>query len=593
MIFHKKRVSYVFLSVVIILGLYFISTPTFFQSLVFGANVLINNGASSTNSRDVTLQYENYNRFSGGSFPYNDLVSYWKMDETSGSTVTDSASGYNGAAVNTSTDSSGKIGYSRAIWTTNSYISVTDKKFFGYPDLWTQMTVAGWIKPASFTAGESIFNRTNGSGNAGMSLYTDDVNGHLACKVRVKLNSGGDPIWVTAVTESSDVLATNQWNHIACTYNSDDVKIYINGTEKKSTPGGAGNMVSNPVSDPTMYIQMGKNVSTGGSINASLDEFGYWKRPLSGTEISTLYNSGNGLALPSPSTINFRVMNETTGFMSYAPSYSFDQNTKETTMRMTQGNGTKTVYAQYQEAGTWQTAVSDTITLAAATPAPNTAKTIMPLGDSITQGAESSTGGGYRQYLKGLLDGGGYTEADFIGSLTAGSFSDNQHEGHGGYLIKDVNPSPTSSDLYSNIQTWMSPSPKPDIILLMAGTNDIITPGEGTNVAQKLSDLIDLIYQYAPNTYILVASIPKIYNYQTETASYVSDVYNLVNTKHFQGFNIDFVDVYNDLTYDGTIYDDFAGATPTPDYHPDDSGYDIISRKFYSAIQGLTSVIAP
>ena len=55
--------------------------------------------------------------------------------------------------------------------------------------------------------------------------------------------------------------------------------------------------------------------------------------------------------------------------------------------------------------------------------------TIMPLGDSITKGSQSTDVNGYRRDLKDLLVSSGY-DVNFVGSLHDGTFVDKQHEGH-------------------------------------------------------------------------------------------------------------------------------------------------------------------
>ncbi|KAK3616372.1 hypothetical protein LTR56_025995 [Elasticomyces elasticus] len=82
---------------------------------------------------------------------------------------------------------------------------------------------------------------------------------------------------------------------------------------------------------------------------------------------------------------------------------------------------------------------------------------ILPLGDSITQGYQSSDGNGYRQDLLTLLAGN--NTVDYVGTLTSGT-DDNQEQGIDGATI-------------AQIQAAVAPALalRPNVVLLHAGTN--------------------------------------------------------------------------------------------------------------------------
>lgn len=87
---------------------------------------------------------------------------------------------------------------------------------------------------------------------------------------------------------------------------------------------------------------------------------------------------------------------------------------------------------------------------------------IMPTGDSITlgQGSESSTG--YREEFYKQVTAAGF-EVVFVGGEKSGTVEAVQaHEGHPGMSVEGVS---------GRIQGWMRAF-KPDVVLLMIGTND-------------------------------------------------------------------------------------------------------------------------
>ncbi|MDD2219906.1 MAG: hypothetical protein PHS63_07500, partial [Desulfoplanes sp.] len=93
---------------------------------------------------------------------------------------------------------------------------------------------------------------------------------------------------------------------------------------------------------------------------------------------------------------------------------------------------------------------------------------IMPLGDSITQGHGETDDDGillqnsYRKPLYYALSADGF-QFDFVGSVQNGIFPDPDHEAYGGR---------TADLLASNIYGWLE-SNYADIVLLHIGTNDV------------------------------------------------------------------------------------------------------------------------
>ena len=131
---------------------------------------------------------------------------------------------------------------------------------------------------------------------------------------------------------------------------------------------------------------------------------------------------------------------------------------------------------------------------------------IMPFGDSITDGYNSDTPGGYRVELFRLAHAAG-KKITFVGSGYNGPDSANgaafphQHEGHSGWTIAPAGGR-------SGIRPWVltvMPQFKPHIVLLMIGTNDAIDNYDMTNAPARLGALIDSIYAQLPNVIILVA----------------------------------------------------------------------------------------
>lgn len=109
---------------------------------------------------------------------------------------------------------------------------------------------------------------------------------------------------------------------------------------------------------------------------------------------------------------------------------------------------------------------------------------VWALGDSITYGyLQNPFKGGYRDFLRTRLHASGYA-SDYVGSLQdcSGDISDRQHDGHIGWRI---------DQLADQVDAWMSVF-NPDIVLLMAGHNDL---GQGQDPDTVASEIVNLIWQ--------------------------------------------------------------------------------------------------
>jgi lysophospholipase L1-like esterase len=124
---------------------------------------------------------------------------------------------------------------------------------------------------------------------------------------------------------------------------------------------------------------------------------------------------------------------------------------------------------------------------------------ILTLGDSITAGIRDPAGNGYRCTLKAYLAAQGMT-TDFVGSLSSGTCGDIEHEGHSGWTTGQILE--IAADRVITYQ--------PDIVILMAGTNDLKPENKAsvTGLNDRLAAIIDAIHAARPQTVVIVSTIP-------------------------------------------------------------------------------------
>ncbi|MFF7729283.1 FG-GAP-like repeat-containing protein [Streptomyces sp. NPDC008001] len=190
--------------------------------------------------------------------------------------------------------------------------------------------------------------------------------------------------------------------------------------------------------------------------------------------------------------------------------------------------------------------------------------TVMPLGDSITYGAGSSTESGYRGELWNRL--ASHTDhLDFVGSVQNGKLPDLDHEGHWGWKI---------GGLSSNIDRWL-PAAQPNVVLLHIGTNDLNDNYHVDTAPRRLGDLIDKITSAAPDVTVLVSSLVPSTTADTQKRieQFNAVVPQLVAERKAKGRHVGYVDMGAVTTSD--LADDL---------HPKDSGYVKMAEAFYQGV---------
>lgn len=217
--------------------------------------------------------------------------------------------------------------------------------------------------------------------------------------------------------------------------------------------------------------------------------------------------------------------------------------------------------------------------------APSGTMKIMPLGDSFTYGTienpnEDANYGGYRKVLNQRLSENG-KNYDFVGSQSHGGFSDNQNEGHEGWVcdFDIINSDPGYGDgLYQYIDNWQS-TYDPDMVLLSVGINDIysgfdISP-EAAADAQKR--LMEKMLGNNPDLIIVVTKQlpwPEMITLNGELETIVNDLksagHSVYLTDVFVGFN----------DYQGSGGHKYGN-------HPNEAGYDVMGENWFNAIKDL------
>ncbi|MEU3960937.1 FG-GAP-like repeat-containing protein [Streptomyces buecherae] len=121
---------------------------------------------------------------------------------------------------------------------------------------------------------------------------------------------------------------------------------------------------------------------------------------------------------------------------------------------------------------------------------------VMPLGDSITYGEESTDRNGYRDELYDYLKQS-VRSVDFVGSVRAGSMGDPDNEGHPGDRIHEI-----ADFADCSVKRY-----QPNVITLHAGTNDMNRSYQLASAPDRLKKLINQALTDSPRATVLVAKL--------------------------------------------------------------------------------------
>lgn len=206
---------------------------------------------------------------------------------------------------------------------------------------------------------------------------------------------------------------------------------------------------------------------------------------------------------------------------------------------------------------------------------------VLPLGDSITHGLQSSDNAGYRSQLFKLAVAANQ-KITFTGSQSSGpsqvsgnSFPKN-HEGHDGWTV-DPGFSKYGSGGISSLIPNPALSTVPNIVLLMIGTNDITSTSSPGTTADRLDGFLGKLVQAVPDALIVVAQITPVSYNSEDLKNYNAKIPSLVQARIAKGQHLIGVDMSkmptSSLAADGV--------------HPNDQGYSYMANVWYEAIKGF------
>ena len=220
----------------------------------------------------------------------DNLVAYWRLEESSGTRVDSSGNGRDMTGSGSPGGRTGKLNNAVDLVPGSSqFLSSSDAAVYGAITDSAGWTIAGWLY-SDDNATREIF----GCWNAFKGLEVYYISGSRDMTAQWWSNASG-----LVVSTAGASFTSGAWNFFALKYDPGTDKLYArsNGTTNSGS-SCAGNTFTQNAS--AFYLGKARS-STGSYFDGGLDDIGIWSRALSGAELDQLYNSGAGLD-PTAST---------------------------------------------------------------------------------------------------------------------------------------------------------------------------------------------------------------------------------------------------------------------------------------------------
>jgi Concanavalin A-like lectin/glucanases superfamily len=221
-------------------------------------------------------------------------VAYWKLDETSGTAISDSAGSADGTATGVSLNETGAVSTSHTsvlFSGASSYINIPDTAALNITT--GGLSISAWIYPTTTAGYRAILGKGNGGGGVYAYLFALD-SGTLFPSLYM---STPNALWSNRATTP---VVLNSWNHVAVTYNPTGSKLiyYVNGVEAGNYTVSGGAVAVSPE-----RLEIGTMINNGYSFVGKIDEVAIFNSVLDLSEVSALYSSfvscRSATALPS------------------------------------------------------------------------------------------------------------------------------------------------------------------------------------------------------------------------------------------------------------------------------------------------------
>jgi len=210
------------------------------------------------------------------------IVGWWKLDDASGTTATDSSGQMNnGSITGTVSWTTGHLNGALIFNGSDTAVNVGTPSILNLTHVGT---ISCWVKyDNTAAAGSGKWPMILGNGD-----WTNDLNGYMLAlnstagsegQVIFQILNASSGIFVNSTLQYGD----NTWHHICGTWDGTNLTLYVNGTSVGTTP-----QTIDAVSGVNPFV-MGRNALAANSFyNGVIDDVRVYNRALSSTEVAAL-----------------------------------------------------------------------------------------------------------------------------------------------------------------------------------------------------------------------------------------------------------------------------------------------------------------
>jgi len=215
-----------------------------------------------------------------------ELVGWWRFNEGSGSTCTDSSgNGHDGTIVGTPQWGTGPEGFGPALVFSPDVCQGVDCGVFDPTDGTGQFSLTLWAYWNGTGTFQHFFTKSNGYGNDTMMFQFELWGAHTSAQYTDKVGATYAP----AGSMEFFIMPKNEWVHLAWTFDGSDLRVYLNGVDEVGPkPFSIGPNVDAP-------IEIGYSTPDGGRIfEGTLDDVRIYSHALSESEVLAAMQGSEG-----------------------------------------------------------------------------------------------------------------------------------------------------------------------------------------------------------------------------------------------------------------------------------------------------------
>jgi hypothetical protein len=200
------------------------------------------------------------------------LISAFGFEETSGSTVTDLVRDHDGTISGATRTTSGRFGRALQFDGANDWVTIPNDADF---NLTSGLTIEAWVRPDILGSTWRTVVMKERASNFAYALFANNNTSDPAARIFTSSDLSTNP---------NGQLPLNTWSHLAMTWASNTLRLYVNGTQV------ASRTTSGSLTTGTGPLRIGGNSFRSEWFDGRIDEVRVYRRALPASEIAADMN---------------------------------------------------------------------------------------------------------------------------------------------------------------------------------------------------------------------------------------------------------------------------------------------------------------